>query len=183
MESAYQIRTACQEELEVLPSIERAAAQLFRQVGMPEIADGPVLSVADLEHFYSIGWIGLLLHEEAGVVGFIVMIPVGDCGFVQEVSVHPRHGGKGLGTALLAAGEEWSQQQEFPAMTLSTFKDVPWNGPFYARRGFQTLDIESLGPEFRLLREMERQAGLDTSRRVIMRKSLKTRESESRHPV
>jgi hypothetical protein len=30
------------------------------------------------------------------------------------------------------------------ALTLTTFAGIPWNGPYYARLGFRTLDVTSL---------------------------------------
>jgi hypothetical protein len=34
----------------------------------------------------------------------------------------------------------------YPAVTLRTFRDVPWNGPFYLRRGFAVVDSAALSP-------------------------------------
>jgi len=56
----------------------------------------------------------------------------------------------------------------FSALTLTTFRDVPWNAPFYARLGF----VEIAEPEehLRLSSELENEAraGLKPAQRVAM---------------
>jgi hypothetical protein len=34
---------------------------------------------------------------------------------------------------------ESARQAAYPAVTLTTFRDVPWNAPFYTRLGFSML--------------------------------------------
>jgi hypothetical protein len=68
-----------------------------------------------------------------------------------------------LGAALIAALEPaWS------ALLLSTFRDVPWNAPYYARLGFRV--VEPLTPALEVIRAEHLARGLDESRRVFMRK-------------
>jgi hypothetical protein len=55
-------------------------------------------------------------------------------------------------------------------VTLATFRDVPWNGPFYARRGFVAVPMHELSPGLRDLVDLERSRGLRTDLRVIMRR-------------
>ncbi len=35
---------------------------------------------------------------------------------------------------------ESARQMGYPAVTLTTFREVPWNAPFYTRLGFAMLD-------------------------------------------
>ena len=55
--------------------------------------------------------------------------------------MHPDHAGRGVGRALLRAGCDWAAARGYPELTLATYRDVPWNGPFYASEGF-----EEVGP-------------------------------------
>jgi hypothetical protein len=56
-------------------------------------------------------------------------------------------------------------------MTLTTFRDVPWNGPYYAALGFEVID--DLSPELAAMREHERAIGDDDfGPRVAMRLAL-----------
>ena len=54
-------------------------------------------------------------------------------------------------------------------MTLTTFRDVPWNAPFYERLGFCVLDSSELTPELDAVVREEAARGLDRDRRVVMR--------------
>jgi hypothetical protein len=57
-------------------------------------------------------------------------------------------------------------------MTLTTFRDVPWNGPYYTRLGWSTLHAADLPPELAAARKQERDLGLDEWPRQAMAKSL-----------
>jgi GNAT superfamily N-acetyltransferase len=89
---------------------------------------------------------------------------------LKEIDVHPTHGRRGLGTRLVAAVCEWAARSGYPAVTLTTFRDVPWNMPFYARLGFQVVPVCELSAELRQVVEDETRRGLDPIRRVVMRR-------------
>ena len=57
-------------------------------------------------------------------------------------------------------------------MTLTTFADVPWNGPLYERLGYRRLADAELGPELRSVRARETAHGLDRWPRIAMIKRL-----------
>jgi hypothetical protein len=57
-------------------------------------------------------------------------------------------------------------------VTLSTFRDVPWNGPFYRNHGFRDLEPAEWTPGMRAIREKEAQQGLRVEARVFMRREL-----------
>jgi len=57
-------------------------------------------------------------------------------------------------------------------MTLITYRDVPWNGPWYRRIGWEVVEEDRLMPELRALRKRERVAGLDVCPRQVMEKYL-----------
>ena len=59
-----------------------------------------------------------------------------------------------------------------PALTLTTFAEVPWNAPYYARCGFTVLDESAIGPDLRAVRAREADHGLDRWPRVCMRRTL-----------
>ena len=64
---------------------------------------------------------------------------------------------------------EWARAQGAASISLSTFRDVAWNEPFYAKLGFRPLDPATLGPTYRALLEREAALGLPMQRRVVMR--------------
>jgi hypothetical protein len=53
-------------------------------------------------------------------------------------------------------------------MSLSTFRDIPWNAPFYAKLGFRILDESELTEGFQQIRRQEHESGLPITHRVIM---------------
>jgi GNAT superfamily N-acetyltransferase len=66
---------------------------------------------------------------------------------LKEIDVHPDHGRRGLGKRLVAAVCEWAVYSGYPKVTLTTFRDVPWDMPFYARLGFDVLPATALRVE------------------------------------
>ena len=59
-----------------------------------------------------------------------------------------------------------------PALTLTTFTEVPWNAPYYLRCGFRVLADTEITPELRAIRTAEAARGLDAWPRVCMRRDL-----------
>lgn len=166
--SGYVVREARREDLPALAAVERAAQAMFARVGMPELVDAPVLSLAEVEEYAAAGFVAVAEHAREGVVGFVVARPLGGAAHVQELDVHPDHGRQGLGRALLDRALAWAGESGFGLVTLSTFRDVPWNAPFYARVGFRAIAPDQATPELRALRAREPGWGLDIGRRVLM---------------
>ena len=63
---------------------------------------------------------------------------------------------------------EWARAHGYPALTLLTFRDVPWNGPYYASLGFSPLQDDALAPELSARRDHESELGLDRDARFAM---------------
>ena len=102
-------------------------------------------------------------------IGFALVLDIGGYAHLAELDVLPSHGRQGVGSALLDAVCTWARSAGYPAVTLRTFRDVPWNAPFYARRGFRVVDSAQLSPEHVGLEVSERRRGLRTNIRVTMR--------------
>jgi hypothetical protein len=72
---------------------------------------------------------------------------------------------------LVKAVCDWAAANGLPAVTLTTFRDVAWNGPFYGKLGFR--ELEDLSPGLAAMREHERAIGDDDfGPRIAMRKDL-----------
>ncbi|MFD5829506.1 GNAT family N-acetyltransferase [Lentzea sp. NPDC060358] len=151
------IRLAQPAELTYLQEIEIASGEPFRDFGMPEIADDDPMSLEDLaEHEV---WVAI--GAEGVPVAFIAIGDVDDAVHVHQVSVHPSHARQGIGAALI----EHATRGDRP-VTLTTFRDVPWNAPYYERLGFQALTEP--GPGLTELMRAEASRGLDPASRVAM---------------
>jgi RimJ/RimL family protein N-acetyltransferase/N-acetylglutamate synthase-like GNAT family acetyltransferase len=111
--------------------------------------------------------------EDAGgeVVGWAEAGAVDGAAHLHQVSVRPECERAGIGTALLLEVVEWASGRGFPSVSLTTFRDVPFNAPWYQRRGFLVLGDDELGPELAAIRAYERARGLDVAPRVAMRRS------------
>ncbi|MFZ3495696.1 GNAT family N-acetyltransferase [Streptomyces sp. 5.8] len=176
------IRAAHIDELPLLQDIERAAGECFRTIGMPEVADDEPLPLEELLGYRRAG-LAWVAAEGAGTgtpVGYLLADRVDGNLHVEQVSVHPDRAHRRIGRSLLehlaerarAEGAPATDPAHVPALTLTTFTDVPWNAPYYARCGFRTLDESGLGPGLRDIRDREAAHGLDRWPRVCMRRDL-----------
>jgi GNAT superfamily N-acetyltransferase len=168
------IRAATIDDIDAVRDVSAAAGERFREIDDPRIArhaDDPPISVDVLRPAVDDGRLWVACHDDA-VVGFLLAAIVDGVAHVEEVSVRPEHQGRGHGGALLDAVGDWASSASMDAVTLTTFRDVPWNRPYYERRGYRVLEEDELGPELRALRAHEVAAGLDPDLRVVMRRSL-----------
>ena len=151
-------------------SVEIAAAEKFRQIGMDDLVAITVSDPYMAGHGAAHAADGSLFVAMAGdqVAGYIAMAGFDGMAHICEIDVHPSHTGNGLGRHLMAAGEDWARGQGMPALTLSTFIDVPWNGPWYARQGFEVFPEHHWPPGHLTLWKNQLASALDCSRRCLM---------------
>ena len=136
------------------------------------IVDDDVLDEAQHRHFAAVGW--SWVAEVAGTpVGFICAEHVGDEVHVWEIAVDEAHQQQGLGTRLMGRVETAARDAGASAVTLTTFSDVAWNGPFYASLGYEVIDPEAYGVRLRRILELEVRAGIPGDRRCAMRLRLR----------
>jgi GNAT superfamily N-acetyltransferase len=166
------IRAVHVDELSLLQDIERAAGQSFRDIGMPEIADDEPLSLDELAGYRRAGAAWVAVDDTDAPVGYLIAEPVEGNLHVEQVSVHPGHARRGVGRRLLEHAAQHAAVLGMPALTLTTFTEVPWNAPYYARLGFRLLDDGALAPGLRKIREQEAAHGLDRWPRCCMRREL-----------
>lgn len=193
----YTVRLARATEVDCLPEIERLAARRFvpylDRLEIPaELLEGltPVrfLRRAQAERRL---WVALVDSRalevrperdigqdiEPGdesdaelVVGFIVAkFLLGSC-FVVELDVHPDFGRRGIGSALVEACCAGARSRGVRWVTLTTFRYIPWNIPFYEGLGFEVLPAEQWPPEIRAIVEHEHRYGFATQHRAVMRR-------------
>ena len=121
-----------------MSDVEHDAASLF--VGRPEFA-GLDLEPTPADDYRAIVQRGhsLIAHADERLIGFVAAVPQGRDLFIKEISVARASQQRGIATVLLQALGIDARNSGFDALTLDTFADVPWNGPFYARHGFAEL--------------------------------------------
>lgn len=168
MDERYTITLARPHDVALLPAIESAAGELL-QVDAPVSVASAVTDIDELELGRKSGLLWVVLKDDLPVGFALVEILADGLPHLEEIDVHPQHGRHGLGTALMHAVLDWLSQSGHPSITLTTFRGVPWNMPFYSRLGFEVIPADQLGPELMAIVRDEESRGLDPQRRVVMR--------------
>jgi GNAT superfamily N-acetyltransferase len=166
------VRPARDDDLPACQEIERAAGRLFAQLGMTLVAEDDPPSLADLRAYRRDGRAWVRTDGEDRPVAYLVADVVDGCAHLEQVTVDPGAARRGLGRELVEHLVTWARYRHLPAVTLTTFTEVPWNGPYYERLGFRFLDAAELPPGLRRIRESEAAHGLDTWPRAAMRLDL-----------
>ncbi|MFN0030509.1 MAG: GNAT family N-acetyltransferase [Acidimicrobiales bacterium] len=152
-------------------AIEVDAGARFRAVGLDAIANDDPPAAAVLLTYVADGraW---LAERNGELVGYATASVVDGEGHLDQVSVLGLAAGHGIGALLVDRVCRWAADAGYHAVSLTTFRDVPWNGPYYQRLGFVEIPEHGCGPELRAIRRAERHAGLDVRPRIAMRKVL-----------
>jgi GNAT superfamily N-acetyltransferase len=170
MESEYVITAARPCDLPFLPAIELAAAQLLAGHA-PESVLQDTTSPRDFQRAHHKGHLWVALHgdEPVGFAHVELLEPA--IAHLKELDVHPKHGRRGIGTRLVLTVYEWARSSGFTYVTLTTFRDVPWNMPFYAKLGFEVIPPDKRSPRLLSILREEIRRGLDAACRVAMQRS------------
>ena len=152
-----EIRLARVSDLAELLRVESSADQAF--------ADQDVLSGQPVEPTPAAAWEP---HQQAGTLwvaefdgraeAFLAAMAHGDRLHVDEFAVAKPLQRKGLGRTMLATVIDWARAHGFVCVSLTTFRSVPFNGPFYASAGFREWD--DAPPEIRDILAKEAARGL-----------------------
>ncbi|MDZ4740404.1 MAG: GNAT family N-acetyltransferase [Alphaproteobacteria bacterium] len=164
------VRLADISEISTLKEVEDDASVLFRS--LPELAfvlDYPPREISEYEEFVRSG--NAFVSEGAvGISGIILLGVVDGRGHIWELSVRMAFQRQGAGRHLIEAGCRWAKSRGCDEVTLTTFKDAPWNAPTYARLGFEIFQPDGMRAELGSIIEHERSIGLLRAPRVAMRK-------------
>ena len=141
------IRRARSVDVPLLQAIERAAAGRYAELSETRFClELPVRD--DDEHRFARECGFAVVSVLDGVpVGFALATPKDDRAHLLEFAVAPKQQGRGCGARLIAAVEAWPQESGFTEMTLTTYRDVQWNAPFFRSLGYELIEIGSDRPE------------------------------------
>ena len=152
------VRLARPSDLRHLAAIEDAGVPMFEEYlgdAMVPVLASPAPAGVDRQLSGT-----LLVAADAGeVVGFAHLTFPDGYAHLDQLSVLPAHGRRGIGAALVRAVMEEARWAGHDRLSLTTYRDVPWNGPFYARLGF--VEKHPLEPFQERQRAHERELGLD----------------------
>lgn len=164
------IRRATAAELTLLPGIETDADQRFAAAGYDFCLDLPCLEAGHLERAQAQDLVRVA-EVDGALVGFACGWRVDGAAHLAELAVRCDHARQGVGGGLLAAFEAAARSGGFSRVTLTTYADIPWNAPWYARRGYRPIATDD-APELAALVATEARLGIALAPRVLMAKDL-----------
>jgi len=162
---AAAVRPADPSEFDHLRRIWAASDRLLEEYGI-----GPFVEDESENHLPAAAAV-FAVGEPA--VGFVCLELVDGTAHVDQLSVLPEFGRRGIGRALLETAIGWAVSSGYGELTLTTYRDVPFNAPFYRTLGFE--ELTDLGPGLAAIRAHEREIGNDDfGPRIAMRRVLRT---------
>lgn len=164
----YDIALADADEVHALIEVDKAASSLFAPTGLlSEEALQDHVPADILTHATEHGDLFVARHFSDGPIGFALVSPRGGTLYLDQISVHPDYGRNGVGAALVTRVIDAAKERKIRRVTLSTFRDLPWNGPFYRKMGFRELKRSEMA-DWMLELEAIQADSLDVSKRCFM---------------
>jgi GNAT superfamily N-acetyltransferase len=161
------LRDGCIADIFRLQEIERAAAELFRGSGLIDVDAMSVTATSD--HIAAIEQdISLVAEADGRIAGFVIGEMHGDVAYLRELDVDPSVQQRGIGAQLVQAFTARARADGARATYLSTFRDPPWNAPFYRKLGFTDVARADYLPWMTEL-EASQATFLDLSTRVFLK--------------
>ncbi|MBI5087370.1 MAG: GNAT family N-acetyltransferase [Actinobacteria bacterium] len=170
--AGWRLRAATVADVAAMQALEVDAGRRFREVGMDAIADDAPPHADLLAEHIAAGTAWVVVGDDDRPLGYALASTVDGEGHLDQVSVALDAGRRGIGTALIERVCAWAREHGMRSVTLTTFRDVGFNGPYYRSVGFTDVDDDSCGPELAAIRRRERAAGIEVAPRVAMRRRL-----------
>lgn len=130
------IRLATLDDVPLLSLIEQSAGQAFRGTVHDWVGDDDTTPAEAYPPFIAAGEVRIA-ELDGELVGYIRTGQAGDDLHIFALDVRHDLQGRGIGRALMAAARDEAKGLACSAMTLTTFSNLPFNAPFYARLGFE----------------------------------------------
>ena len=168
----WSLRLARLDDADHMPAIEAAAAQMFASVdGLGDLTRHQPIPVERLQRYIRKGHC-LVAHtgEDVGeaMAGFLVAEPFKRELHIWEMDVDPRFQRRGIGAGLIRACQIDARNVGFRSITLTTFRNVAWNGPFYNRLGFEEVTALDAHPRLASELALEADIGMPMEQRCAM---------------
>jgi GNAT superfamily N-acetyltransferase len=166
----YTIRLTREDDCSKLIAVEQACNTMFDAFGL--FFDSEQVMSEEMHRIHQQdgrSWVAV--DELDQPVGFAVACEVEGDGHLEVLGVHPDHGRHGIGRALVETVCAWVSARGYPALTLTTERDIPWNAPFYAKLGFEMVPPEEWTDAQHRIFETEA-AMSNPQNRVLMRRKL-----------
>ncbi|ABE33966.1 acetyltransferase domain protein [Paraburkholderia xenovorans LB400] len=172
MQHATTFRFAAPHDASAIRTIEFEAGQRFASVGMAGIADAPPMEPELVARKIAAREVIVAVDSDEKCAGFVMFEPQATSIYVQELDVLTSHAGRRIGAALIGQVAQVARAARLTQLILSTFREVPWNAPYYRRLGFRDIEETELDAALRARRDAHIAQGLDESKRVFMQRDL-----------
>lgn len=171
-------RFATADDVAKIAPLERAAAEMFRDIDMDAVADDAPISEARLSQAVedNLLWVAT---EFGSVRAYLLAEPLADSLYIEQVTVHPEAAHRGIGARLIESVAADERAVELGKLSLISFENVPWNAPYYERLGFLDLDESEWPAGLAEKVEAEKQRGLHAWPRVVMTRDIASQPSEA----
>jgi N-acetylglutamate synthase-like GNAT family acetyltransferase len=146
-----------------------SAEARLRYRGFPSlahIAETPALSPARLE---ACRVVVALDSESQKILGFVAMRVLDELLYLDNISVESSASGVGIGATLLSAVIEHAKRLGIRAVSLTTFREPPWNGPWFRKHGFLTMPAACIGEGLKQVMARQRLTLDATTRETLWR--------------
>lgn len=170
--SAITFRFAGQSDANAIRTIEFEAGRRFFSVDMAGIADAPPMDLEVVVGKIAAGEVMVAVDADTTCAGFVMFEPQPTRIYVQELDVLTAYAGQRIGAALIEQVAQIARERRLTQLILSTFREVPWNAPYYRRLGFRDIEEGELDAALIARRDAHIARGLDESKRVFMRRDL-----------
>jgi len=128
------------QDVETLLDIDRDAGTLFEQAGLhldlPEDHEFPVSERNRWLRSLEAGTTVIAMDPQGQAVGFGAVGLLNGQPYLEQLSVRCSHMRRGIGSALLHAAIDASDDGIAAALWLTTYDHLWWNRPFYGAHGF-----------------------------------------------
>ncbi len=153
-----------------MQAIEADAAELFRGTGLIDLDDMDLFGAEAHRDAIDTG-LSFIAEVEDIPAGFVIGEVYGADGCLHELDVSLAHQRMGIGARLVETFCTHCKALGLRSVYLSTFRELAWNAPFYARLGFEAVSRDAYLPWMKTI-EAEQARSLDISKRVFMRRCL-----------
>lgn len=151
-----------------LAQLEAAGDAQFPPGRLPGEPGSDNVPVAELEAGRADGllWIAVANDGSRGTDaalradGFALCVRRGRHLHLRQLVVEPSLQRRGIGTSFIERVLAEAADRGCSAVTLTTFSDISWNGPYYRQQGFRPMEWNELSMELRQNLEAEREAGM-----------------------
>ena len=163
---------AREEHIPFIPEIELEAASQSSIEDLPEHLRSEAMPLHTLKTAQKQGLLWVAIENGNTPVGFVAAEIKGSYLHLLEIDVLPRVQRQGIGSLLLDKVIETAFFHNLQWVSLTTFSHLPWNAPWYEKRGFRKIAPEKLPGFLADILLIEAELGLNPDNRVAMHKEL-----------